>query len=65
MEITLYQAILQANSSGNKSIKGGYAAVVESGPNDSFVFGSTSAPVYLLSLIHILDLRKISEADLL
>lgn len=47
LEITLYQAILQANSSGNKSIKGGYAAVVESGPNDSFVFGSTSAPVYL------------------
>lgn len=47
LEITLYQAILQANSSGDKFIKGGYAAVVESGPNDSFVFGSTSAPVYL------------------
>ncbi|MHD0318344.1 BatD family protein [Fusobacterium sp. THCT1E2] len=47
LEIILYQGILQANSSGNKSIKGGYAAVVESGPNDSFVFGSTSAPVYL------------------
>lgn len=47
LEIILYQAILQANSSGDKFIKGGYAAVVESGPNDSFVFGSTSAPVYL------------------
>lgn len=47
LEVTLYQAILQANSSGNKFIKGGYAAVVESSPNDSFVFGSTSAPVYL------------------
>ena len=47
LEITLYQALLQANSSGEKLIKGGYVAVTESGPNDSFVFGSTSAPVYL------------------
>lgn len=47
LEIILYQALLQANSSGEKSIKGGYVAVTESGPNDSFVFGSTSAPVYL------------------
>lgn len=47
LEIILYQALLQANSSGEKLIKGGYVAVTESGPNDSFVFGSTSAPVYL------------------
>lgn len=47
LEITLYQALLQANSSGEKLIKGGYVAVTESGPNDSFVFGSTSAPVYI------------------
>ena len=47
LEITLYQALLQANSSGEKFIKGGYVAVTESSPNDSFVFGSTSAPVYL------------------
>lgn len=47
LEVILYQGILQANSSGNKSIKGGYAAVTESGPNDSFVFGNTSTPVYL------------------
>lgn len=47
LEVILYQGILQANSSGDKSIKGGYAAVTESGPNDSFVFGNTSTPVYL------------------
>lgn len=47
LEVILYQGILQANSSGDKSIKGGYAAVTESGPNDNFVFGSTSTPVYL------------------
>lgn len=47
LEITLYQALLQANSSGEKLIKGGYVGVTESNPNDSFVFGSTSAPVYL------------------
>ncbi|MDU1912193.1 BatD family protein [Fusobacterium sp.] len=47
LEITLYQALLQANSSGEKLIKGGYVGVTESNPNDNFVFGSTSAPVYL------------------